>query len=169
MTVEASIVIQFGESVAAGDAFLVAELDDERNVAADGSVKSQFGPGDEVYFLIHHDRSLVVDAITCTAGQVVSEGRVVRSRTERQTFTGYKDGVQLEYIPAGQVVPVWYGNQAVGYRWSGRQVTADGGFPCVGDVTYDVSFQAYRFIPPALDLAAKDEFPVMIVIHAEAA
>ena len=55
--VGATIVVEFGTG-ADSSAFVAVELDDHLNKDADGETKTQFNPGDQVWFWVQHDASL---------------------------------------------------------------------------------------------------------------
>ena len=164
-----TIVVKFGESVSAADqALFVVELDNELNVDSEGEVKSQFFPGDEIFFLMHYDHSkMVVKAIKNTDGAVVVMGEVGRSKTEEMLFEASDAPVELQHTPSSGPSAKWYGRTSALTR-DGRSVTA-ASTPCLGDITYSYTATSAKLIPPALTLAADEEFPIAIVIYVEAA
>ena len=101
MTVEASIVVQFGEDVS-DDALAVIELDDEKNVVineqGEQEILTQFEPGYSPHFLIHYDSNLVIKEISFSSGNVTRissalhvlngpfAGGLIRERTQRLQF-----------------------------------------------------------------------------------
>jgi len=191
-----TIVVKFGESVADGEFFSV-ELDDSlntnvpwgqvlsryvlqgvtyyvmyfgvgdiRTLPAEG-VKSQFVPGDQVYFLLHYDHSrLRVTGIQATAGQVVMLGEVSRSATDEVLFTSPGELQELSHIPAGGLAASWSGRTAAISR-DGRSVSASAA-PCLGNVTYSYQATSCRFVPPPMTLGDDDSYPVAIVVYVEA-
>lgn len=98
MTVEASIIVQFGEDVS-DDALAVIELDDEKNVITNDQgeqeILTQFEPGYHPHFLIHYDSNLIISEISFSSGNVVKisnnlhpnfAGGLIRERTQRLQF-----------------------------------------------------------------------------------
>jgi hypothetical protein len=192
-----TIVVKFGESVADGEFFSV-ELDDNlntnvprgrilssyilqgityyvmyfglgdiRTLPAEG-VKSQFVPGDQVFFLMHYDHSrLRITDIKATSGQVVVQGEVSRSTTDEVLFTAAGELLQLSHIPVGGVSASWFGRSAAISR-DGRNVSANAA-PCLGNVSYVYQATSCRFVPPPMTLSDDDSYPVAIVVYVEAA
>lgn len=163
---DVTIKVDFGDNVSS-DVFFVIELDDTLNLDGDGNVKTQFNPGDSVYFILHYDSSKVtVSAIAASAGDVVSEGSVTRTVTDRLSFTNIDDAVDLSHIPNTTLSADWFGNEP-GITRDGISVTADTA-PAIGDIKYNYVADGYRFDPPDMDLGDDDDFPVLIVVAIEA-
>ena len=164
-----TIVVQFGESVAAADqAGFVVELDDLLNVDAEGEVKTQFHPGDLIHFLMHYDHSKMrVTAIKATSGDVVVLGEVGRDNTVEELFVAAAEPVTLPHVPSGSVTAAWYGRTSILSR-DGAALTA-AAVPCLGDISYSYIATSCRLVPPPLTLAADEEYPIAVVIYVEAA
>lgn len=167
MSLGATIVIQFGES-ADSSAFVAMELDETINLDSTGNAKSEFEPGDEVWFWLQHDASLVVASIESTSGMVVDCGMARRERTQELTFIG-EEGASLSYIPAVSPTYTWYGNVGSGLALDGRTVSVAGNLPCTCDAVIPIDVHLYRFIPPALELAEDASYRVVVVVTMEAA
>jgi len=134
-----TIVVKFGDSVAADSLFLV-ELDDTLNTnVPEGQVlhryvflgveyfvmyfgpgdirtlpaaglKSQFNPGDPIHFLLHYDREkLRVADIKTTSGMVIKQEDAKRSETDELFFTSIEETQTLSHIPAGVLSDSWFG------------------------------------------------------------
>ncbi|MFA6135476.1 MAG: hypothetical protein WC869_15800 [Phycisphaerae bacterium] len=169
-----TIVVKFGESVSAADQDLfVLELDAELNVDTAGKAKSEFVPGDEIFFLMHYDAArLRVQAIKTTAGQVVLQGQVSRSKTDEQLFVaaasgqGVSEPVVLPHLPSAAPTVQWFGRESALTR-TGRSLTA-AVTPCLGKITYNYNATSAKLSPPPLNLAPGEEFPVAVVIYVEA-
>jgi len=191
-----TIVVQFGESVADGEFFSV-ELDDTlntnvpegriinryvmqgvtyfvlyfgpgdiRTLPAEG-VKSQFYPGDLIYFILHYDHSrLRVSDIRTTIGQVVVQGEVSRAVTDELLFVTAGESQQLSHNPAGAIAAAWFGRSAALSR-EGRNVSANAA-PCLGNISYTFQATSCRYVPPPMTLADGEDYPVAIVIYVEA-
>ncbi|MGV0961805.1 MAG: hypothetical protein ACOYB1_18425 [Limnohabitans sp.] len=192
-----TIIVKFGESVADGSFFLVA-LDDAMNVnvpegriiqriwskgeqyfviyfgvgdirtlPAEG-VKSQFSPGDPVYFLLHYDPTkLRVADIKTTAGTLARQGNISRSATDELLFTEADEAQTLSHIPNGSLAVSFFGRWANLAR-DGMQIEADTA-PVLCKVSYNFAATGYKFVPPPMTLGVDDEYPVAIVVYVEAA
>ena len=162
-----TIVVSFGDSVGADDQFFIVELDDILNVDSSGEVKTQFQPEDDVFFLMHYDKSkLQIIDIKTTDSQVVIGDEVTRSTTIEYLFVDPADPQELTYIPGTEPEPSWYGNES-GLRREGRGLYALS-CPCIGDVTYEYRATSARLVPPDITLAADETYPVAVVIYVEA-
>lgn len=166
-TVGATIVVEFGAG-ADTSAFVAVELDETLNLDADGNERSQFSPGDEAWFWVQHDSALRIGAIECTSGMVVDSGPARRQRSQECTWTG-EDAVELAHIPAAMPVLTWYGHIGQGLVLDGRSLTVAGNAPCTCDAVIPIDVHLYRFVPPPLELAAEQNYRVVIVITMEAA
>jgi len=146
-----TIVVKFGDSVAADSLFLV-ELDDTLNTnIPEGKVlhryiysgvtyfvmyygpgdirtlpaagiKSQFNPGDPTYFLLHYDPTkLRVADIKTTSGTVTKQGIVKRNETDELFFTSTEATQTLSHIPVASLSDSWFGRSPILSR-SGLQL-----------------------------------------------
>jgi hypothetical protein len=164
-----TFVVEYGDSVSGDQAQGVKiELDDTRNLDDEGEVKSQFYPGDQVYFLVSYPDELRIDRVAATAGMIVAEGDQGRVREQELLFTD-EEPVSLGYQPAGAVVPAWQGNIGSSWQVQDGQVTVAGGYPCLARVSYAVDFSGYRLIPPPLSLAEDETYTIYCVVYMEAA
>lgn len=164
---KATVVVQFGDSVAAADQFSVIELDDTRNLDAEGNPKSQFEVGEEAVFLIHLPPGLYVDRIASTDGMVASEGSTTLTREQKILFVD-DETQQLSYYPAGGVQLSWQGKVGGGFSRNGRDVSISANWPAKAKVAFPVSFSRYRLIPPPLVLAEDETYEIDVVIYVEA-
>lgn len=162
----ATIVVQFGDG-ADSSALVKVELDGVVNLDADGKEKTQFYPGDQPVFLVHHDATLRLDHIEVSSGMVQDLGLVARERTQQLSFAAI-EGQELEYLPPLPPVITWYGNDGA-LQITGRSVLPTGVVPAVCTVTLQAAFRQFRLIPPALILTEGQEWPVLVVVHMEAA
>lgn len=166
-----SLVVEFGQGVDEDSALAVAELDGTRNVDSEGNERSQFLPGDEVYFLVHHDNSVYIDRVTPTDGMVVAMDSDTQEREQQLLFVN-DEQQQLTYLPGGALVHDWMpggANRDVGFTRVNRQVSvAASSAPCIENLTYPVNFQLYRLIPPALNLSSGETYSIAVVIYMEA-
>ena len=164
----ATVVVEFGDGVDSS-ALVVVELDDAVNRDADGKPNSSFHPGDEPGFVVHYDpAALRIDRVRCSSGMIVDNGRVSRARKQRVQFTGPGKPVSLSHIPASGVSVSWYGNAST-ISQAGRQVTAAGTLPAIGEAAYTINCHAYRLVPPPLILAENETYPILVVVYMESA
>lgn len=169
MSVAASLVVTFGDGVDSND-LVVMEFDKIMNVDAAGEEKTQFSPGDEVYFLIHHASILRIGSVKATSGMVVAQGRVTRAREQQLLWTAVEEEQELSCIPSTGLTAVWYGNAATGLKKNGlRTATISGGvLPALSLVSYSAGFSLYKIITPLVDLAEGESWPITIVAEMEA-
>ncbi len=157
---QATIVVDFGAG-ADTDAVAVVELED--------TGKSSFAPGTEVVFLVHYDQSkLRVASVAASSGMVVPFGQAQVERRTQGVFPAPDAAVDLPHIPSGPVTATWYG-KAAAIGQEGRRITARNGTPAIGELVYKVSCLRYKLIPPPLDLADDETWPVLVVVRMEAA
>ena len=164
----ATIVVEFGEGVDS-TALVVVELDDAVNRDSEGKPTSSFHPGDEPGFVVHYDpAALRIDRVKCSSGMVIDNGPVSRVRKQQVQFVVPGKPVSLPHIPASGVSVDWYGN-APTISQAGRQLTASGILPAIGQANYSINCHAYRLAPPPMSLAENESYPVLIVVYMEAA
>lgn len=169
MSIVASTVVNFGAGADSTD-FVLIEFDTELNVDAAGEQKNQWSPGDAIWFVLQHAATLRVDRVAATAGQVVNQGKVTRSRLQQLLWQAAGDNHDLEAIPASGLGARWYGNEATGLRKSGsRSAIVSGGiFPAIADVSYLSDVQLYKLLTPSVTLADGETWPITIVAYMEA-
>ena len=165
--VVASLVVRFGEG-ADTSALVAMELDDTMNIDDAGEVKSEFRPGDNIFFLIHHDSKLRIESVKATGGQIEAQGYVIRERSNELLWAGL-DEKQLSYLPSGDLVPEWYWREGTGLKRTGREASiTDGGLPVEALIKYDVSFHLYRLVTPVVELEPEEKKKITIVAELEA-
>ena len=167
-----TLVVDFGASDS-GQAAAFLELDDTRNLDDDGSAKSQFYPGEQVWIRLHHDSGYTPVAASATDGGADLVDTVTITVTEELYFEQplQEDGsgeVSLKYRPAGGLSVVWQGNQGVGLQYSGQTAWITSGAPCLAQVSYPVTFVRILYTPPALELAEGDQRQIMVRATLEA-
>lgn len=168
MTVAATIVVEFGQGVDSG-ALVLVELDETMNLDSDGQAKTSFIPGDTPYFLVHHDPSVRIGRVACSAGMVTGGATVSRDRSQQLQWPNTEDSQELPHIPRGPVAWQWWGNVPAITR-DGRTLKASGiWIPAIGQASYAITARQFRLIPPALALGEGETFPILIVITMEAA
>lgn len=174
MGVEASVVVEFGDSVTSSmDETVNIELDDthDNNLNADGEIKSNFLPGEQPVFILNHSSDLIISDIRCTDGNIIEMGSDLnRSRDTEVLFTTIDTEEALSYAGVETININWWGN-AGSILISNSVLTLDSGtIPCAGDVSFDVNFQRqYMLIPPTLNLIADEVYKIIIVVYMEAA
>jgi len=167
MSVEATIIVEFGVGVDSG-ALVVVELDEAMNLDQNGEEKTSFNPGDVPYFLVHHDASVRIGAVRSSSGMVSGGTVVSRERSQQMQWVKADDQQDLPHVPANTPVWQWWGNVPQINR-DGRTVTASGtGIPAIGEATYIIEARQYQLTPPPMELADDDTYPVLIVIYMEA-
>jgi hypothetical protein len=163
----ATIIVQFGKG-ADSSALVKVELDGAVNLDSSGKEKTQFYAGDQPVFLVHHDATVHLDHIECSSGMIQELGTVIRQRKQQMSFPA-ADSQELDYVPAGVVAVTWFGNDGV-LQQTGRTMLPTGNLPAVCDLVVPVEFRQFRLLPPSLTLEKEgDEWPVLVVLHMEAA
>lgn len=171
----ATAVIDFGAAaVVSDDGLIQLELDDELNTSVSATeeveVKTEFVPGDDIYFLIHVDNSIKVESVRATDGVVQALGSVLRSKEQRLLFTHEEPDQELNYFPAGGLDTEWYGNEA-SLSVEKRTVKVGPGssqLPALADVIFGVGFLSYKLVAPSMELAYEEEYPIQIVVRYQA-
>lgn len=162
-----TFVVAFGEGADTGSN-VVVELEPSLNLDSDGNVKSSFSPGDEVYFTIHYPPNLRVGDVSTTSGGAlfISRGEFRREQGG-VLFVTPDDDVMLQHTPSSPLTFFWFGK--VGQlSISGAAVKATNA-PCIGDVSYMMLADLYRFSPPPeMVMNPEGQFQVGIVITMEA-
>lgn len=162
--------VTFG-SGSGSDPHYVIELDDSRNLDADGQPKTSFQAGDTIWFLLHVQPGYRPKRVYETDGQATLVGQVSRTRSEEGLFyspEGY--AVELQYYPSGAVGVVWQGNSLNLLPVAGRTLAASAQPDRIAraDVSYQVAFWSLRFDPPALSLGSEDDYQIDVQIPLEA-
>lgn len=164
--VEKTLVLSFsGDQAVSADGSIRAAWDDARNRAADGTVKTQFIPGDSAFFIVQADPAVRITRVLPTAGSVQAQGEVNRAQSDSLLFAAADQQQTLSWIPAGGISPRWYGNQGSGLQVSGTTITCAAGHPCRGDLAYTARCRSYRLQTPAVSLAKGQTWPVDVVIY----
>lgn len=163
-----TFVVSFGEGVSQ-DSGVVVELEPSMNVGEDGAEKTSFAPGDEVYFTVHYPASLRVGSVATTSGEAYKVGRGEFNREQAGIFFVDPDtSVSLQHTPSSPLTFFWFGK--VGQLdINGREMKAVNA-PCVGDVSYKIVADLYRYVPPAImPLNTDNRFISGVVINMESA
>ena len=164
--VVANMIVSFGGDVDT-DAKALIELDGVAN-----EDKTSFSPGDTVNFLINYDTTkLSLVWVKSTSGDISIAGQKIEDRINQSTLWIYSaDTNTLSYIPAGTLVPIWFGNEGIGMRLvvSSTVGVTGGIFPDICHITYPVSFVMGKLFTPTVTLAGEDSYPIPIVAHFEA-
>lgn len=164
--VEKTLVLSFsGGQVQNSTGTMRAAWDDVRNRAADGTVKTQFLPGESAFFIVQADASLRITRVVPTSGAVVALGAASWQQTDSLLFALADQQQQLSWQPSGGVSATWYGNQGSGMRVSGLAVTVAAGHPCRGELAYAARVQSYRLDTPRVSLAKGQTWPVDVVVY----
>lgn len=173
MGVEASVVVEFGESVTDTGGTVVIELDDENsnNLNSEGKVKSTFLPGEQPVFIINHSDDLVVADVRCTDGSIAQTGsNQTRSREDEVLFTKIGDDTTLQYAGIDSASFEWRGNTGNVSVSESVLKLESGSYPCAGTTSFNVLFQKeYMLTPPSLDLSPDESYEISIVVYMEAA
>jgi hypothetical protein len=162
--------VTFG-SGSGGDPHYVIELDDSRNLDADGQPKTSFQAGDTIWFLLHVQPGYRPERVYETDGQATLVGLVSRIRTEEGLFFSPEGAVvELQYYPSGAVSVEWQGNSLGLQPVAGRTLAASAQPDRIAraDVSYPVAFWSLRFDPPDLSLGPEDDYQIDVQIPLEA-
>lgn len=157
-----TIVVRFGDSVAADTQFASVFLDSTLNRDDEGNAKTRFFPGDRVYLLAHLEPGLSISRIATTSGDYSILGTVGRSERTRAFFVDTETTVSLSHYPASTIDAVWFGRTA-SVTSSGREARANNA-PVIGDIIYTYNAISIEIIPPPLELADDDEYPLGVVV-----
>lgn len=169
--VDASIVVKFvSDDDTDVDGVVVVELDEtHENNLDDGELKSTFEPTDQPVFLIHHESSLKITKVLCTAGSVtLLNENLVYSRSSSGLFTSLSTELSIDYADVENLeVSTWYGKTGViELNSDGNVGLTSGNLPCYCDFDFDVTFQKqYKLTPPSMDLEDDDTYPIYIVVY----
>ncbi|MBV5328486.1 MAG: hypothetical protein JZU65_12775 [Chlorobium sp.] len=169
MSVAATVVVEFGTG-ADSSALVVIELDETMNLDGDGEEKTSFSPGDQPYFLVHHDTSVRIGSVKCSSGMVTGGNSVPRERSQQVQFAAAEEAQELSHIPSGGIGWTWYGN-APAITQTGKSLVAatEDSLPAIGEAKYTMEARQYHLIPPVITLADDETWPVLIVVYMEAA
>lgn len=166
-------IVSFGDGSSAVSSAVVVELDSDMHLDGEGNVITEFGPEDEVYFLVPHRPGITIKALRSTDDSDIQRiGEVTRTRSQQITFEHPAHLVQLSYFPAGQPSGEWHGRSSnlVLHDDSGgksKYLQADLA-PCLGDISYSITATQFLSRPPAgLSLLAGEEWLTDIVVEYE--
>jgi len=173
MSIETSIVVEFGDDVAdAATDVVVVELDDldeDNNLDSDGELKSSFLPDERPVILIHHANTVVIDSVKCTHGSVAKIGNSqIRTREITTLFTAESSDESLNYASVNSLSSIlWFGNSG-SLQITDSLITIESGiFPCLAKIEYPVLFQEqWQLIPPSLTLTEDETYEIRIVVYA---
>ena len=115
-----SIIISFGSLSSSDAGLIVLEPDDLLNIDSEGNIKTTFNPGDDFYFLVHHDHTIIIDSVKSTSGALRAQGEKTRTNIQLITFTLETENHQLGHRPQGGVSPSLYGTEVSGLEGNNR-------------------------------------------------
>lgn len=164
MNVVDTLIIEFGQAVAASGGSISAEWDDTVHLDSDGNVMPSV-PGDELFLLVHAAAGIEIVSVGSTLGTVTELGVVGRSREDLLSWGDAEDLQSLSYEPRSAPVFYWYGRQGLDLTRNGRDIAIAREFPCLAGVTYGVEFQRFRIATPSFELAAEETFPLRAYIY----
>jgi len=174
MTIEATVVIDFGADVNPNDYIALIELDDESN-----EDETTFGNGSSPVISAHFSNNVRIDSVVVTDGSIQNLGPSSRESVSSFQFisrTEGEDGKDLDKYKL-PVVPT----STVGVSYKGRAgVTTTtpnllgGMIEYVGDIsatpfiaeytcTYPVTL--YQLTPPKMDLSDDKTYEILIVFY----
>lgn len=172
MAIETSLVIRFEDEAAASEAdqIVIVELDPTVSTNLDnGNLKSTFGLTATPYFIVHHSPNLTVSSVTPSDGIVydTNETGIVIQKTEEIIVTDVEDVQSVSYYNPEFNSAKWYGSGCE-FNVVGSKLTPlpGGSFPCVGDITFNVTYnKKYYLEPPAvMDLNEDGVYKIVIVV-----
>lgn len=168
MSVEASLIIEFGDD-AARSATVVVEFDDihPNNLNSDGELKSTFASDDVPVFLIHHDSNVEVTDVRCTHGSInYITNNVIRTRMVDALFTTLETEINIGYSGVNSVLTNWYGSVGIPYVDGSNMKLSSGVIPCCCTASFEVCFDLqYQLNPPVLDLAEDETYIIYVVVY----
>ncbi len=169
MSIEASLIVDYGDEAAAGAGGVFLELDNAQNIDAAGEVKSQFSPGDTVYFLLHHSSAWVLSEMNSTSGTIYFiNDPVTRTRAMQADFVREGSSQQSQYFSIFNLVKVVYGNDAaILLRDNNIIYAGDGVFPVTADMTFSTTFKLFKLVCPTPVLADDETYRIRIVAYME--
>lgn len=167
----ATIQASFGNG-SSTDAYAVIELDETRNVDADGQGITSFDGSETVWFVLHCQPGYQPATVYCSLGMVTACGDELQARSmEGAVWTPEQTSVELPHYPSGQVAASWQGNE-ITVAISGRSLTAvDDPLSTIAraNLDYVAAFWLYRWDPPSgLILADEEQQAAEIMITLEA-
>lgn len=170
MPTDVTDIVQYGGDVSASSSGIQVELDEDMHRDSEGNVVTEFGPEDEVYFLVIPPPNVTVKGVKTTDGSDVQRiGTITRTRTQEMTFHNPNHLVDLFYYPAGGLSPKWFGRSST-LQLTGaqsKQVKADNA-PCLGLISYSVNAIQYLNRPiSSLSLSPGEEWPADMIIEYE--
>ncbi|MCK5605597.1 hypothetical protein KAR91_27130 [Candidatus Pacearchaeota archaeon] len=161
-----SIIISFGSLSSVDAGIIVLEPDDLLNIDSEGNPKTTFNPGDDFYFLVHHDHTILIDSVKSTSGALRAQGEKTRTNEQLITFTLKTEEHALRHRPQGAISATYYGNEVSGLAVNNRKLTASGGrFPADGLVSYSYRALSYKLTSPTPNLGENDTWPIHAVAY----
>ncbi len=169
MSIETTVVIDFGEAVDKEDYLALIELDDISN-----NNTTSFGPGSQPVIGAHFSNNIVINEIVPTDGSIIPLGVASRSNVSSTSFIsripGNEDTYRLPVIPTS-VSTEYKGRSGI---TSENTETVGGIVEYIGDVTatpfiaeYTCTYSTrlYKLIPPPLILDPKETYDILIVFY----
>lgn len=165
-SVTATIVVQFG---AEGEAHLSAEVDarssEEGGLNGD---RTQFAPGDTVYFLVYKSANVVIDDVVSSAGTLASHGTAVVVKEDDLQFPNQNTAnfsVPAEAITAERWLGTNLGPVSIQPGGMAAAVPTPGASPYAGvcRTGYSTTALVYSITAPA-SLDGLTSFPILIYI-----
>lgn len=165
--VKATVVIDFGAGIDTSS-LLRVELDNYLNVDENGDEKTSFAAGDEVFVAVHKlDSRASVVKIEATSGWIyLVQTGAVRTRSDNGLLFYEGNSVELGYVPDSNPSFSWFGPPPSSINVNGRSVTVTD-MPKIGNATYNILADIYRYVPPASITFIEDQFLVGIGITGE--
>lgn len=163
MTIEATVVVEFGDDVDS-NSLVVIELDDVYNKDAKGNIKSTFNITDDSAFIsIHLQPGLTLSpTVKVTSGSINSVGIESRSKTARMEFKEVGETQDFSYFPNTGFSYKWFGNNTQVSN-KGRTITTVGNVPGLADVTTSIIAHIYELVPPRLTIDDEETYPILCV------
>jgi len=155
---KASIVVNFGVTPGS-NSFLKAELYDALNPP------SPFKVTDSVYILVFKSTDATYNNPLCSSGTISKQDTGTVAKED--TFSVVDSSAQnLSYIPNGDVVISWYGNQPTKTTIdSSGAYSFEGTYPMIGKVTYTTTGDVYKLTPPTLDPVTILDYAILVLIN----
>lgn len=187
MSVEASIILQFGQGVDESTQ-VVVEFDDKHSANLDwgGKLMSSFPPDVNPVILIDHPSTVRIVSVLSTDGTVnkladnsLSASALQRSRNLECLFTNKDSEIAVSYFDVHSLSVEWRGRSAstplLSVNDSGSNIIVPSAdmadkVPYVCDATLYANFiEQWQLVPPSMNLADDETYVIYVVIYVEKA
>jgi len=174
----ASVVSKFEGLSADSDAIRLLQLDDIRNLDADGNVKNSFNPGDVMFLTLHLSSYIRVKSFAVTEGNLRLDGTGSRVYTSQVFFTSKEKADLTTFttpVCPNSATRKFWGNRSGSpvrtinnnetWTYIGSDISK---VPYLVDIYQSYTVSLYSYIPPpTLTVAENETHPIGIVFYLE--